>query len=133
MSNKSTPYHRSQRGSALFSGMASLFSALPLSLFPPRKSAWEQSGDDIRAAWQDVGDGLRWAMDEYDREHGLGREHKLERERQRELQLQQLQQQQLDLLRRLEKELMADIERTKARKEFKRRASLRKKEDRACA
>ncbi len=83
MKNRPTPYHRSQRGSALFSGIASLFGALPLSVFPPRKSVWEQSGDDIRVAWQDVGDSLRWAMDEYAREH--------EHEHEVEWQLQQLQ------------------------------------------
>ena len=61
---------RSVRTRNFLDGFASLFRSLPLSVFPPRKSLWEQSGDDIRENWQEVGDDLREAMNTYEREHG---------------------------------------------------------------
>ena len=61
---------RSVRTSNFLGGFASLFRSLPLSVFPPRKSLWEQSGDDIRESWQEVGDDLRTAMNAYEREQG---------------------------------------------------------------
>ena len=51
-------------------GFSSLFRSLPLSVFPPRKSLWEQTGDDIRECWQEVGDDLRVAMNTHEREQG---------------------------------------------------------------
>ena len=59
---------RSVRTSNFLGGFASLFRSLPLSVFPPRKSLWEQSGDDIRENWQEVGDDLREAMGIYQRD-----------------------------------------------------------------
>ncbi len=61
---------RSVRTNNFLSGFASLFRSFPLSVFPPRKSLWEQSGDDIRECWQDVGDDLRAAMGDFERERG---------------------------------------------------------------
>ena len=51
-------------------GFSSLFRSLPLLVFPPRKSLWEQTGDDIRECWQEVGDDLRVAMNTHEREQG---------------------------------------------------------------
>ena len=92
---------------------------MPLSVFPPRKSAWEQSGDDIRAVWQDVGDSLRWSMDEYDREHGLERE----REHEIELRIERGIKLTLSHLQQLE-QLKLELARTKAQKQGKSKAGV---------
>ncbi len=59
---------RSVRTRNFLGGFASLFRSFPPSVFPPHKSLWEQSGDDIRECWQDVGDDLRVALNAYEGE-----------------------------------------------------------------
>ncbi len=111
-----------RRGYGILDGAASIFGSFPLSIFPPRKSAWEQSGDDIRAAWQDVGDSLRWAMDEHERENEI----EIEIDRDSELKAEQT----LQVLQGLE----IEIRRMKMEIENKRKVLVvRGSEDSTCA